>query len=170
MTSPSTKVVVLSDTHGYFSESLATTIEQLAPNLIIHAGDSESAQILWQLEQIAPLIAVRGNCDWHSELEQLPFAAKHQVDNLLIAVAHRPEDLMKVLRELNRKELANHQVIGIHGHTHVPKLEQDSISKATILCPGSPTEPRKDSQPNIALLTLAPDVAEKPIQVEFIEV
>jgi len=176
MTSPSTRIVVLSDTHGHFSESLLAAIEQLTPDLIIHAGDSESAQELWQLELIAPLIAVRGNCDWQPELEQFPLTAKHHVDATLIVVAHRPDDLTKALRKLRREELAANKIshiVGIHGHTHVPKFEQiqqGDKRKVTVLCPGSPVEPRKDSQPSIVLLTLANTEADKLVQAEFIEV
>ena len=173
MTSPSTRIVVLSDTHGHFSESLLAAIEQLTPDLIIHAGDSESAQKLWQLELIAPLIAVRGNCDWQPELEQLPLTAKHHVDTTLIVVAHRPDDLAKALQRLSRKELDDNRVVGIHGHTHVPNFEQAKQGdkrKVTVLCPGSPIEPRNDSQPSIALLTLASTETDSPAQAEFIEV
>ena len=54
-------VGIISDTHGLLRDE---TIEALKKSdLILHAGDLGSREILEQLEHIAPVAAVRGNVD-----------------------------------------------------------------------------------------------------------
>jgi len=40
--------------------------------MILHAGDIGSGTILTALEQVAPVLAVRGNMDWGSWADRLP--------------------------------------------------------------------------------------------------
>ena len=54
-------VGIISDTHGLLRDE---TVEALKKSdLILHAGDLGSREILEQLEHIAPVAAVRGNAD-----------------------------------------------------------------------------------------------------------
>jgi len=52
---------VLSDTHGHLYPKVKETLEGV--DHIIHAGDVGSAHVLTELKAIAPVTAVRGNCD-----------------------------------------------------------------------------------------------------------
>ncbi|MCL2438349.1 MAG: metallophosphoesterase family protein [Coriobacteriia bacterium] len=186
----SVKLGILSDTHGYLPDAVLSAFEPYELCALIHAGDVESEQTLWQLEQIAPVIAVRGNCDFQPELQKLPFVEKRLMGNALLVITHKPSDLRVELRRLSPQEHEVEHIAGIHGHTHVPRFEQDfdyrsearsrankdTVNKGTnkkaditILCPGSPVEPRKGSSPSIAVLTLALAGSQLPPQVEFIE-
>lgn len=52
---------VISDTHGRLDEQV---LELFAgASRIIHAGDIGDEELIWKLEKIAPVIAVRGNND-----------------------------------------------------------------------------------------------------------
>lgn len=174
MTSASTKIAVLSDTHGHMPRAVLAALHEQQPDAIIHAGDSESEHALSQLELIAPVLAVQGNCDWHPDLETLPLVAKQQWGNSLIVVSHRPQDVQKTLQALPTPAQDRPYVIGIHGHTHVPKDEWRSknsptqIAQTLLLCPGSPVEPREGSEASIALLTVAAAGSDTPPQLEFI--
>jgi len=55
------KIGVVSDTHGFFD----TRLEELLAGveLILHAGDVGKAEVLDELQRIAPVRAVRGNVD-----------------------------------------------------------------------------------------------------------
>ena len=55
------RIGVVSDTHGYFDSKLRGLLAGV--EAIIHAGDVDSQNILDDLEQIAPVSAVRGNVD-----------------------------------------------------------------------------------------------------------
>lgn len=62
------KVAVVSDTHyGDKTRNLPTLLFEhlmkIQPELILHAGDITSPELLEKLEEIAPTLAVRGNVD-----------------------------------------------------------------------------------------------------------
>ena len=128
-------------------------------DLIIHAGDIGgwapiSQHILNDLERIAPVCAVLGNCDVEGYIagdsyvsEQMTLIERCGVQ---IAVMHRPEDLAAATRVAGIAPR-----VRIHGHTHVPKLEHLADNNL-LICPGSPTKPRgANPKPTIALLHLA---------------
>jgi putative phosphoesterase len=56
-----TLVGVISDTHGKLDEQVPALFADV--NHIIHAGDIGDEELIWQLEKLAPVIAVRGNID-----------------------------------------------------------------------------------------------------------
>ena len=164
------RVGVLSDTHGYLPQSVIAALKGRNLDAIVHAGDVCSEQIMWQLELIAPLLVVRGNCDWLPALQNLTSVKKQQMGATLLLVTHKPENLVAELRRLKRSELSASYIVGIHGHTHLPRFEQleDNV---WVLCPGSPVEPRGESGPSIAVLTLGPDSSlQVNPQVEFLSI
>jgi len=52
---------VISDTHGKLDEQVLELFEGVSH--IIHAGDIGNEDLIWKLEKLAPVIAVRGNID-----------------------------------------------------------------------------------------------------------
>jgi uncharacterized protein len=56
-----TLIGVISDTHGKLDEQVLELFAGVSH--IIHAGDIGDEELIWQLEKIAPVIAVRGNID-----------------------------------------------------------------------------------------------------------
>ena len=159
------RVGILSDTHGNLPQSALSTFEKHKVDAIVHAGDVGAERVLSQLELLSPVIAIRGNCDWLPALQNLTTTIKRQLGTSLLLITHKPTDLALELRRLKKGELSKHHIIGIHGHTHIPRFEQleDNI---WLLCPGSPVEPRGKSVPSVAILTLVPDSLP---EVEFIE-
>lgn len=62
MSDPSSVLIgVISDTHGRLDEQVLDLFAGVSR--IIHAGDIGSEELIWKLETIAPVIAVRGNID-----------------------------------------------------------------------------------------------------------
>lgn len=55
------KIGIVSDTHGYFDPLLTPLLDGV--DLILHAGDVGSREVLNEFESIAPTHAVRGNVD-----------------------------------------------------------------------------------------------------------
>jgi len=110
-------------------------------DLILHAGDIESDGLLLELEAIAPVQAVRGNCDF--DLPALPVTRAIPVPGYgIILMAHRLEDALQRLMTGVRGI--------IHGHTH--KAEFRTHTSPWVLNPGSPSKPRGGSKPSVALL------------------
>jgi putative phosphoesterase len=60
----STLIGVISDTHGLLDEKVPELFRGVRH--IIHAGDIGREDLIWKLEEIAPVIAVRGNNDSNS--------------------------------------------------------------------------------------------------------
>ena len=56
-----TLIGVISDTHGKLDEQVFELFA--AVSHIIHAGDIGDEELIWQMEKLAPVIAVRGNID-----------------------------------------------------------------------------------------------------------
>lgn len=52
---------VISDTHGKLDKQVLSLFAGV--RRIIHAGDIGSEELIWELEKVAPVIAVRGNID-----------------------------------------------------------------------------------------------------------
>jgi putative phosphoesterase len=84
--------------------------------LIIHAGDVGSPDILDSLRQIAPVVAVRGNIDRGAWAKQLQETKVVQIDDICIYVLHILDEL-----DLDPPTAGFHAIIS--GHTHQPKIE-----------------------------------------------
>lgn len=112
---------------------------------IICAGDVQDARLLWELEAVAPVIAVRGNCDTGAEWNHLARLSAHPtLGGVHFFVVHRPEDIGVPAPEV--------QVV-IHGHTHVPRNQV--IDGVRYLNPGSASAPRHGSHASVLRLTVA---------------
>jgi putative phosphoesterase len=128
-------VGIISDTHGLLRPEALDALRGC--ELIIHAGDVGDAEILHQLEAIAPVSAVRGNVDYGALAERLPednivtWRGKH------LYVLHSIDDL-----SLDPQAAGFHAVI--YGHSHKP----DNTMKNGVLYfnPGS-AGPRRFSLP-----------------------
>ena len=108
-------------------------------DLILHAGDLTSIEIIDELEKIAPVMAVQGNMDRVNGVD-LPKARVIEAEGLKIGVVHGEvyprgdtQQLVYLAKELNADIL-------VSGHSHQPKIEKkDGI---LLLNPGSPIVPR----------------------------
>jgi putative phosphoesterase len=124
---------VISDTHGHLYPEIARLLEGV--DYIIHAGDVGSAEVLEALRSIAPLVAVRGNCDVQAWATALPPRAEVELAGVRIAVAHmapRPQ------------VPSGAATVVISGHSHIAALEQRG--DVLYLNPGS-AGPRRFGRP-----------------------
>ncbi|HOY66711.1 MAG TPA: YfcE family phosphodiesterase [Candidatus Ozemobacteraceae bacterium] len=141
---------ILSDTHldtpgiGGLPDWVVSAFSGV--DLILHAGDIETDGVLLELEGIAPVRAVRGNCDF--DLPGLPTIRTVPIpDYGVILLAHKLEDAM-------RSGLlgGSVRVRGIvHGHTH--RAEFRNTLSPWVLNPGSPLKPRGGAA-SVALLRI----------------
>ena len=142
------KIAILSDTH----DLLRPEVLSLLPGCgcILHGGDLSSRKILDQLEQIAPVKAVRGNNDkeW---AEGLPPYLDFEVGGLRVYMTHKKKDLPM---DLSPYDLA------VFGHSHQWSetwLDHAGGSCTLLLNPGS-CGPRRFLQPiTLAMLTIRED-------------
>lgn len=114
---------------------------------IIHAGDVGSAHVLVELRAIAPVTAVRGNCDAGAWAQSLPAYAEVDLGGARILVGHAAGRLRA---EAGDSGLA----VVITGHSHLASLEErDNVLH---LNPGS-AGPRRFGRPRtVARLEIRP--------------
>lgn len=131
---------VISDIHGPLPDYARDALEGV--DAILCAGDVETAQAIWQLEAIAPTIAVAGNCDWHLQgVLDLPRTARPRLGGVRFFLVHRPQDIGTPADDV--------QVV-VHGHTHVPRDE--TVDGIRYLNPGSACYPRGNSHRSLAIV------------------
>ncbi len=148
---PRARVGVISDTHGKLDPLVLDFFAGV--NHIIHAGDVGDEEILWQLEDIAPVIAVRGNID--ADTLCLPneriavicartFYVRHQ-----FAVAEKLTAAQKNLIEERMPEVI------VFGHSH--KFYIGSWRGTLLFNPGGAGAKRFDLPRSIGLLDIYAD-------------
>jgi putative phosphoesterase len=110
-----TRVGVISDTHGLLRPEALQALR--GSEVIVHAGDVGSPDVLRALEALAPLVVVRGNNDHGPWAEKLP-----RTDALALAGAS-----IFVIHDVNELDVdpraAGHAVV-ISGHSHRPLSER----------------------------------------------
>ncbi|MBV8852772.1 MAG: metallophosphoesterase family protein [Sinobacteraceae bacterium] len=107
------RVGLISDTHGLLRKE---ALEALAGvDLIIHAGDIGSADILRSLEQLAPVQAVRGNNDRGAWAAELP-------DVLDITLAGVAVHVLHDIKTLRLQHCRVQPAVVIAGHSHKPSV------------------------------------------------
>ena len=121
-------VGVLSDTHGHLYSAVRQTLEGV--DHIIHAGDIGSREVLAGLRAIAPVTAVRGNCDLEIWAQALPVEAEVELGGVAILVRHvaqRPSGgICAGTGVPDPKEVAGRRScrVLVTGHTHRASCEE----------------------------------------------
>jgi uncharacterized protein len=110
-----TQIGVISDTHGLLRPEAIEAL--LGSDLILHAGDIGTPEILEELSTIAPVVAVRGNNDVGAWARTIPESETIAIENVSIHLLHIAKDL-----KLDPKT-AGVQVV-ISGHSHKPSIEE----------------------------------------------
>lgn len=156
---------VISDTHiperaSKIPETVFKTFENV--DMILHAGDLVSTDVIDMLSEIAPLKCVQGNMDrmYHTKL---PKSEIIEVEGIKIGLNHGEvyprgdtQQLKYIAMELGVKIL-------ISGHTHWSFIKD--VGGVLLLNPGSPTVPRL-SDPSVMLL----EIENQKIDSEIIKV
>lgn len=132
---------VLSDTHGSLSAKTRAVLGGV--DVIIHAGDLDTPAVLAELENVAPVIAVRGNMDAGRWATQLPPADMVSLGGLDLYIVHN-------LNALDLDPAAAGVRVVISGHTHQAAAVQSN--GILFLNPGSPTAPRYGADASVAML------------------
>ena len=131
-------------------------------DLILHAGDLTSMEVIEELEKIAPVMAIQGNMDRVNGID-LPKARVIKAEDLRIGLVHGEvypradtQQLLYLARQLDTDIL-------VSGHSHQPKIEQ--IEGILLLNPGSPIVPRLADR-TVMLL----EINKKEVDVEIIKI
>ena len=146
---------LISDTHGLLRDSALRAMQNTG--LIIHAGDVGDPKILEALENLAPVVAVRGNVDSAEWATKLPAEAVVKVDAVRIYVLHN-------VKELKLNSIPSGVSMIVSGHSHKPG--QATRHSILYINPGS-AGPRRF---NLPITVARLDLDRQPWEVEFIDV
>ncbi|MHB1391123.1 MAG: metallophosphoesterase family protein [Thermoleophilia bacterium] len=109
------RVGLISDTHGVLRPDAIEFLR--GSDFIVHAGDICDAVILKKLASLAPLTAVRGNCDHEAWAQDLSETELLQVGELFVYAIHN-------LTRLDIEPNAAGVHVVVSGHTHKPLVEK----------------------------------------------
>lgn len=140
------RIGLIADTHGLVRPDVHRALAGVS--LILHAGDVCGDGILEELEVIAPVRAVYGNCD---DLDpRLSESLEVTVGGVRIHVQHG--------HELGRPKpaavaAAYDADVCVYGHTHRQVIER--VGEKLVVNPGAAGPRRFDLVPCVAILTIA---------------
>ncbi|MGI8686827.1 MAG: metallophosphoesterase family protein [Acidimicrobiales bacterium] len=138
-----TEVLVLSDTHlrpggpGGLPDSVYRALDRA--DVILHAGDIVTADLLHELSGWAPVHAVLGNNDLDPALSALPERRLEVVDGVRIAMVH--DSGARTGRAGRLRRWFPGAGVVVFGHSHIPSNEV-GIDGQLLFNPGSPTQRR----------------------------
>jgi putative phosphoesterase len=143
------RVVVLADTHIAAAASGARTASRRLPpevyaalrraDVILHAGDVLTRELLDELAEYAPVHAVLGNND-RSLVGELPETIELDLDGVAIAMVH--DSGARAGRPARMKRRFPDAAIVVYGHSHAPD-DSEGDDGQRLFNPGSPTERRR---------------------------
>lgn len=150
------RVVVLADTHiapGGRRRLPDEVYEALdAADVVIHAGDIVTPELLHELEGFAPAHAVLGNNDDAVLAGLLPERLEVDLEGLRVGVVHDSGPARGRAGRLRRR-FPECEVV-VFGHSHVP-LCATGEGEQLLFNPGSPTDRRLQPSPTFGLLEVA---------------
>lgn len=147
------RIAVLSDTHLREGKSLPGFVwEQLNQiDMILHAGDLTHMGLLEEMSCLAPVRAVRGNCDgWNVSLPDRDII---ECEALRIGLIHGDSGKGKSTPERAFLAFKDTPVdLIVFGHSHIPFMEwREGI---LMFNPGSPTDKRRELHYSFGLLDI----------------
>ena len=137
------RIGLISDTHGLLRPEALEALR--GSQLILHAGDIGSHDVLDGLTEIAPTLAVRGNNDTQPWAHRVPERRVVDAGGMTLYLLHQLADLDIDV------SAAGHRAV-IFGHSHKPLVEKRG--DVVYVNPGS-AGPRRFRLPvSLALMTL----------------
>ncbi|HEY1276783.1 MAG TPA: metallophosphoesterase family protein [Thermoleophilaceae bacterium] len=137
-------IAVISDTHlprGARRLPDACVERIAAADLLLHAGDVATLDVLYELEAIGPpVVAVHGNVDSMELRGMLPAERVVEAAGARIAMLHDAGPRQGRLERMRRRFEGRAEAV-VFGHSHIPLHEQREGFQ--IFNPGSPTERRR---------------------------
>jgi putative phosphoesterase len=106
---------IISDTHGLVRPEALEALKGV--EMILHAGDIGNQEVLDTLNQIAPVVAVRGNNDKGDWAQSLPDWEVVEVGDVSIYMLHD-------LKEIDISPSGGGFRVVVSGHSHQPSITE----------------------------------------------
>jgi putative phosphoesterase len=154
-------IAVISDTHlprGARRLPEACVERIAAADLLLHAGDFSTLEVLRELEAIGPPLAgVHGNVDSADLHRLLPAERVVEAEGAMIAMVHDAGPRRGRLERMRRR-FGDRADVLVFGHSHLP-LHEEAPDGFQIFNPGSPTERRRAPSHTMGLISVRDGLA-----------
>jgi putative phosphoesterase len=134
---------IVSDTHGLLRDSVKHELSGV--DLIVHAGDFDTPDVLAEIREIAPVLCARGNMDAGEWCYDLPEYDMAEIAGQTLCVIH---DVYRLDLDPSAANIA----VVVSGHTHQPLIAKQR--DVVYLNPGSAGYQRMGKPVTMAKLTL----------------
>jgi putative phosphoesterase len=155
---------IISDTHGLLRPEVFDVFREV--DHILHAGDVGPAELLTELETLAPVTAVYGNTDGWDLRTRLPQVATLRLDGFDIVVTHGDQFGSPTPEKLNAA-FPSAEII-VYGHTHRPLLTTVDVV-VTVMNPGGAGPKRFDLPPSVGIMELEAGIPPRARLVPLLE-
>ncbi len=129
------KIGVMSDTHGHLPKEVYEFFKDV--DLVIHAGDIGSVEVLDELQAFKETVAVYGNIDNFDVVVRTEKVENIEIEGLKIMITHiggYPNKYERGIKELIEARRPN---IFISGHSHILKVMNDPKYSLLHINPGA---------------------------------
>jgi len=129
------KIVLLSDTHSHIDDKMLKFIEPA--DMVIHAGDVGNVNVLNQLQNYKPTVAVFGNIDDAEMRTKLPQCVIFNIEDVKVLMTHiggYPGQYSPGIAKKIREEKPQ---LFISGHSHILKVMFDKQLNCMHMNPGA---------------------------------
>lgn len=125
------EIGIVSDTHGLLRPELFAALEGVEH--ILHAGDLGPAELLAELEAVAPVTAVWGNTDGWDVRDRVPEVAEVELEGVRVVVIHGQQ----LGSPSPARVAARYPEAGlvVFGHSHQPVVQR--VGAVLAVNPGS---------------------------------
>lgn len=144
---------IISDTHGKLRPEVFDHFAEV--DHILHGGDVGPADLIDELETLAPVTAVYGNTDDFDVRNRCPRVAKLELDGFFVVVTHG-DQFGSPTPALLHESFPEAEII-VYGHTHRPLLALVDET-VTVMNPGSAGAARFGMPPSVGMMELEPGI------------
>lgn len=142
------RIALVSDTHGLLRPELFTALDGV--DHILHAGDIGPAELLTELESVAPVTAVWGNTDGWDVRGRVPEVAQVELGGITAVVLHGHQ-LEAATPEKAAARYPEADLV-VFGHSHTPVIRK--LGRTWAVNPGSAGARRFTLPVSIAMAVL----------------
>ena len=130
-----TKILLISDTHGYIDESILKYARQA--DEVWHAGDIGDLAVTDAIEAVATLRAVHGNIDNHVIQQEFPVHQRFHCEKVDVWMTHIGGYPGRYDRRIREKIREHPPALFISGHSHILKVMNDKQLNLLHMNPGA---------------------------------
>jgi len=129
------KILLLSDTHGFFDDWMAQHINE--SDEVWHAGDVGTPLVVDQIQALKPLRCVYGNIDGAAIRGAWPLDSSFECQGLKVWMTHIGGYPGRYESRVNQLWLQHNPGLFISGHSHILKVIWDKKKNCLHINPGA---------------------------------